>query len=379
LDVLKGITWDHSRGFTSVVATAQRFHELNPDVDIQWEKRSLQAFADKPLSQLAVEYDLLVIDHPWAGFAAAKGILTDLEELLSPEFLADQAANSVGDSHQSYSFDGGQWAVAIDAACPVAAWRPDLLEQHGENVPQTFDELIALAERGLVCCPSIALDTYGNFLNLLTAAGESIFPNDLEVAERGAALTALERLLALSSWVPEEFFDTNPIRTLEVMSQTDRFAYTPYTYGYTNYSRKGYAPGLIEFGDVIGIDPGRPGATMLGGAGLAVSAGCRYPEAARAYTEFTGSAAIQNGLYFQAGGQPGHRSAWVNPALDAQCSGFFSRTLPVLDRAFVRPRYEGYLDFQDTACVHIHDFLRNRGDAGQTLDTVNRIYRETRR
>ena len=320
-----------------------------------------------------------MIDHPWAGFAAANGILTNLDQLLSPEFLADQAANSVGDSHQSYNFDGSQWAVAIDAACPVSAWRPDLLERHGENVPQTFDELIALAERGLVCCPSIALDTYGNFLNLLTAAGEAIFPNQEEVAERRAALTALERLRALSSWVPEEFFDTNPIRTLEVMSQTGQFAYTPYTYGYTNYSRKGYAPGLIEFGDVIGIEPGQPGATMLGGAGLAVSAGCRHPEAARAYTEFTGSRAIQNGLYFQAGGQPGHRSAWVNPSLDAQCSGFFSRTLPVLDRAFVRPRYEGYLDFQDTACLHIHDFLRNGGDASRTLNTVNRIYRETRR
>ena len=46
---LRGITWGHSRGFTSVVATAQRFNELNPDVEIVWEKRSLQAFADGDL------------------------------------------------------------------------------------------------------------------------------------------------------------------------------------------------------------------------------------------------------------------------------------------------------------------------------------------
>jgi multiple sugar transport system substrate-binding protein len=375
---LKGITWDHTRGFTSVVATAQRFHELHPDTDITWQKRSLQEFADKPLAQLASEYDLLVIDHPWAGFAAAKGILTDLNSLLSAEFLEDQANHSVGQSHSSYNFGGRQWGIAIDVACPVSAYRPDLLEQHDAGLPHTFDDLIALADKGLVCCPSIALDVYGNFLNLLTAAGETIFPDENEVAVRDGALTALRRLKMLADRVPAEFFEQNPIRTLEYMSQHNDYAYAPWTYGYSNYSRAGYAPNLLEFGEVIGIEADKPGSTMLGGAGLAVSAECRHPDIAKAYAEFTGSAAIQNGIYFEAGGQPGHRSAWTNPELDAHCSGFFRQTLPALDRAFVRPRYAGYLDFQDTACLHIYDYLRNGGDVGATLDTVNRIYRETR-
>ena len=68
----------------------------------------------------------------------------------------------------------------------------------------------------------------------------------------------------------------------------------------------------------------------------------------------------------------------MNAELDAQCAGFFTRTLPTLDRAFVRPRYTGYLEFQDTACLHIHDYLRNNGDVNATLDIVNKIYRETR-
>ncbi|MEO0795488.1 MAG: extracellular solute-binding protein [Verrucomicrobiota bacterium] len=375
---LKGITWDHMRGFTSVVGTAQRFHELNPDIDIHWQKRSLQEFADKPLKQLAEEYDLLVIDHPWAGFAAANGILANLTDLLSSEFLADQTANSVGQSHPSYNFDGKQWGLAIDAACPVSAYRPDILAENGAEVPKTFDELMALAEKGLVCCPSIALDCYGNFLNLLMAAGETIFPNEEEVADRAVAITALERLKAFSDLIEDRFFELNPIRTMEVMSQEDKFAYAPYTYGYTNYSRKGYAPRLLHFGDVIGIEADKPGATMLGGAGLAISAQCKHLDVAKAYAEFTGSAPIQNGIYFEVGGQPGHRSAWLNEDLNRQTADFFTRTLPTLDRAFVRPRYAGYLDFQDTACLHIHDYLRKGGDVESTLDTVNKIYRETR-
>jgi multiple sugar transport system substrate-binding protein len=105
---LKGITWAHSRGFTSIVAVSQRYAELHPDIDITWEKRSLQEFADAPVEKLAEAYDLLIIDHPWAGFAAKHKILLPLQEYLSEEYLNDQAENSVGASHNSYNFDGYQ-------------------------------------------------------------------------------------------------------------------------------------------------------------------------------------------------------------------------------------------------------------------------------
>lgn len=376
--VLKGMTWDHSRGFVSVVATSQRFHELNPNVDIQWSKRSLQEFADQPIDNLADAFDFLVIDHPWAGFAAASGVLMPLENHLPADFLAHLANNSVGKSHQSYRFNEQQWALAIDAACPVSARRADLLEKADTRAPQTFDELIELGKRGLVCCPSIPLDVYGNFLNLCVAAGATIFPNDETIVERDAGITALERLKQLADVVPHEFFDLNPIRTMEVMSSTDRFAYAPYTYGYTNYSRLAYARNLVQFGDVIGIEQGKPGATMLGGTGLAISAKCKHPEIAAQYAQYVASEEIQTGLFYQTGGQPGHRKAWVNPQTDRECHGFFSQTLPTLDRAFVRPRYAGYLDFQDNAGFPIQDFLREGGSVDALFDQLNSMYRNSK-
>ncbi len=75
------ITWNHTRGYVPVVATAQRFHELHPHVEINWHKRTLQEFADFPIQKLVDKYDLLVIDHPWAGVAAANsGMLLPLQE-----------------------------------------------------------------------------------------------------------------------------------------------------------------------------------------------------------------------------------------------------------------------------------------------------------
>ena len=72
---LKGITWAHTRGYVPMVATAQRFNELNPEIEIEWEKRSLRDFENAPVEQLAETYDLLIIDHTWAGFASKNGVL----------------------------------------------------------------------------------------------------------------------------------------------------------------------------------------------------------------------------------------------------------------------------------------------------------------
>ena len=103
-----------------MVATAQRFQELNPGVEIRWEKRSLQEFADAPVDQLSLSFDLLVVDHPFTGFAAARGIFLPFNDFLSGDYLAEQAAQSVGASHRSYEFFGKQWALAIDAATPIS-------------------------------------------------------------------------------------------------------------------------------------------------------------------------------------------------------------------------------------------------------------------
>ena len=117
--ILKGITWGHSRGYTPLVAYSQRFAELNPGVEVTWHKRTLQEFADFPIEKLTEQYDLLIIDHPWVGCAAATECVLPLEKYLSKEYLDDQLQNSVGYSHLSYNYDHHQWALAIDAATTV--------------------------------------------------------------------------------------------------------------------------------------------------------------------------------------------------------------------------------------------------------------------
>ena len=376
---LLGITWDHTRGFVPLMAAAQRFGELQPRVHISWHKRSLQEFADQPLAELGKQYDLLVIDHPWAGFAARSGVLTAMEDLVSTDFLADQAANSVGPSHESYRYEDRQWALAIDAATPVASWRPDLLVRHDLKVPGTWEDLLGLARRGLAIMPGIPQDTLMNFYMLCCLPGADLFASDEVVVSDDIGIAALERLRELASLQPRGIFDWNPIRVYETMTRGDDYAYCPFAYGYSNYSRAGYAHTLLHFGDVVSLE-GVPLRTTLGGTGLAVSSQCARPEVAGQFAEFVASPEYQRTQFVENGGQPGHRAAWTDAETNRRTSDYFSNTLPCLDRAYLRPRYPGSLAFQDRdgGGVPIREYLMNGGDPRQVMQRLNALYRESR-
>jgi multiple sugar transport system substrate-binding protein len=228
---LAGITRNHTRGLLPLVATAQRFAEIHTGVEIVWQKRSLQAFGDQPLEQLARQFDLLVIDSPFVGYAAAIPILLPLDEYLPANFLADQAANSVGKFYESYVYGaaGHLWALPIDAATPVSAWRPDLLE----HPPKTWEELLALARRGMVVLPAIPIDSLMNFYRLCIGLGQEpcATPERVVGGEIGAA--ALEHLRELVSYCEPACCDRNPIQTYETLVSSDQLAYCPFAYGYT--------------------------------------------------------------------------------------------------------------------------------------------------
>jgi multiple sugar transport system substrate-binding protein len=375
---VRGITWNHTRGFLPMVATAQRFSELHPDVEIRWEKRSLQQFADWPIERLAEHYDLLVIDHPFAGYAAGHDVLVPLDEHLSSSFLANQAANSVGLSHPSYTFGEHQWALAIDAATPVRGFRPDLLARAGVSLPSSWEELLELAKRGLVAVPAIGIDSLMNFYMLCGALGEDPFTIEQHVVSDDTGIRALAMLQELVGLCDAGCLRRNPIATWDLLSSGDTVALCPFAYGYSNYSRPGYSSHVLEFGGLLNASNGRPFRSVLGGAGLAVSSRCADRDQALRYCEFVASPECQRTLYFDSGGQPGHRGAWVDEEVNRRCGNYFTRTLSTLDQAYLRPRYDGYLQFQDEASKTVHGFLLGEAGAIETLAELDRLYGESR-
>lgn len=360
-----------------MVATAQRYSELHPEISIHWEKRSLQHFADLPIRQLADKFDLIVLDHPSIGVAAEDGLLLALDEHLTADFLADQAKNSVGASHRSYNFAGHQWALAIDAASPISGWRRDLLEEKGLPIPQTWKELAMAAREGLVVIPGIPIDSLMHFYMVCDGLGEPPFSSADTVVSTDTGVRALEMLRDLYTLVSPQCAHRNPIATWEHLTKTNEVAFCPFAYGYSNYSRASYTEHPLETGGLVAIQPDTPCRSTLGGAGLAISSRCRQIDAAIGYSEFVACPATQRGVYFHSGGQPGHRTAWLDDEVNRISHGFFQNTLATLDAAWLRPRWNGYLRFQDDAGPLVHHHLWNGGPPRDLLASLNDLARHS--
>lgn len=377
---LAGIAWDHSRALPPLVATAQRYEETHPGIRIRWEKRTLDEFGHAPIDQLASRFDLIVIDHPWAGFAFEKNLVHDLKPLLTVAELKDFAQNSIGATFESYCYAGRLLALPIDAATPAPSSRIDLLERAGLAPPATWSEVVAVARRKLALMPAFNADLFLHFLMLLNALGAEPCADRENIAPRDIMRQALGLLRELTEPMPREIFELNPIGVAERMTTTDDFAWNAFAYTYNNYARPGFARRALRFGNLPSLDAKGPRLrSVLGGTGIAISIHCKHVEAALDYARFVADEVTQKGIYLHAGGQPSDRAAWYDPDADKLCGGFFSATRATQEEAFVRPRYSGYVPLQTNGGNALQEALRDRRDVEAVLEKLDDLYRESRR
>jgi multiple sugar transport system substrate-binding protein len=377
---LRGVSWDHPRGHDCIVATSTTYSALHPDVTVTWTTRSLQDFGDYPVERLADQNDFIVIDHPFMGVAAQKNCLLPLDEWISPEALQDQEKRTVGPTFESYRASGHTWAMAIDAACQVSSYRPDLLDR---DLPRTWEEVVALAEAqsakvtGQVAQPLIPIDTIMTFFTLCAVMGEPAAVDSERFAGEQVGTAAWQIIQRLARAAHPMSREWNPIRTYDRMAETDEIAYVPAAFGYSNYARDNFRSNLLQFSATP--ETGETGhGGVLGGAGLAVSSRTLHPDIAADFATFAASGPIQRGVYVASGGQPGHIDAWTSEEVNAYCGNFFADTLNAIQSAYLRPRYDGYMEFQDRAGAMLHQALFAGDSARDTLPKLEALYRSSR-
>jgi multiple sugar transport system substrate-binding protein len=373
---LRGITWNHDRGLAPLLATAKRFCEQHSDVAIEWEARSLQEFGEGTVQALADNYDLVIIDHPYMGQVAEEKCFLPLDEHFTPVQLGDLERDSVGASYRSYYFAGHQWALPVDAAAQVAGYRADLLEANGFKVPQTWEEVLDLAKlrRGLVSPALSPLDSLMCFFTLCANLGEPPFTSTDKPFSNEIGEQALERLRVLAENSFEGALSANPIAIWERMSSSNDIAYCPLAFGYSNYARIGYRSKLITFAPIASSGIGPIGAT-LGGAGVSISASCRLLDVALEYVSWLTGKECQRTLYVDSGGQPASKAAWLDAHANDLATGYFTATLPVLESAWLRPRFSGFEYFQVKALTLVSQFFRTDLSCRETLNQLDELYR----
>jgi multiple sugar transport system substrate-binding protein len=247
------------------------------------------------------------------------------------------------------------------------------------HAPRLWAEVVDLARAGRVGFALIPINALMCFFGMARNLGYGVAEDPdhlLAPAEAGHVLGLLREIVAL---MDPRCLTLDPIGIYEWMGRNaDAPAYSPFGYGYTNYSRQGFCAYPLAFHDAPGIAEPTPRGTVLGGTGIAVSAYTKHPDIAVDYAFWIAGADCQKGLFTASGGQPAHAAAWEDDTCNSLTGNFFRNTRETLNSAWLRPRYEGYMGLQDRAGDMVHACLRGEATEAATLAALDAAYRESR-
>ena len=357
--VYRGLTWDHPRGYNALAAAAGQAEGLS----LHWDKHPLEGFESHPIADLCARYDLVVLDHPHVGEAVAADCLVPVEALFDADEVAGWQAAVAGPSLASYRYAGQHWALPLDAATQVMAYRRDRIE----TPPVAWVELPALGQRRAVALSLAGPHAILTFQSVCGAFGAA--QSGDAFMDRAIGREAHALMLALTGDVTIEAQALNPIAMLAAIERGEGIDLCPLIYGYVNYATRG-----VGFADAPRGPGGRIGST-LGGTGIGVSKRCVVTPALLNHLRWLMSDPVQRGFIPAHDGQPALRTAWQDAAVNAATGGFFASTLATVEQASLRPRHDGAIAFQTGASTRLRAALLTGEAADPMLDDLETLYR----
>jgi multiple sugar transport system substrate-binding protein len=272
---------------------AAQFHELYPNITIEFQDVPAEEMRTKLLTQVAANNppDVAFMDQGSVGEFASRGALLNLDS-----YIAESTAINLDDYVDAFLdasiYEGSAYGLPIDAETTGLFYRTDLFEAAGiEAPPTTWEEL--REDAALLTDPDNR--QYGFILfapesayywypwlwqaggDLLTPEGEIRF-ND-EAAKRAA-----EFYVSMRDFSPPDFLNSN--------SWDGRVAFAEGTVAM--YVAGAWFAGTLqsEFPDINGLWATAPlpsdqqCATTIAGDNLVIFAGSDHPEAAWKWIEF---------------------------------------------------------------------------------------------
>jgi multiple sugar transport system substrate-binding protein len=81
-------------------------------------------------------------------------------------------------------------------------------------------------------------------------------------------------------------------------------------------------------------------------------------------------------LYALHGGQPAHRDAWDDDRVNECSNDFYRNTRATLDASYVRPRFDGYIAFQEVAGKLVVRAIRRELSIPSAIAQLNQLFVE---
>src|SRR4028118_2335533 len=125
----------------------QEFEDKNPDIRLNLAEGPFDTNLQENLLTSAFllgdsPYDVLNMDIVWVPKFAAAGWLMDLTDRISPEQLAKFVQGNI----EGGQYQGKLYRIPTNSDAGVLYYRTDLLEQAGVKPPETFQEMVQIAQ-----------------------------------------------------------------------------------------------------------------------------------------------------------------------------------------------------------------------------------------
>jgi multiple sugar transport system substrate-binding protein len=285
------VTWCIGKDTTGAFSTVvENFNKANPDANAKLlelptaadEQRRLQI---QRLRAESPECDVLGMDVIWTAEYAAQGWLLDVTDAVN-----ERKDEFIPSTVETTEWDGKYWAIPFNTNAGFIYWRTD---EAGDQPPQSWEDMYQTAQQdnGLVYQGARYEGLTVNFLELLYSAGGTVVNADateatadsqetrdvLEFMQNGINDGAVPK--SVTTYMEEE-----SRRSFEAGNATFMRNW-PYAYALGRESKIADDFAVSTFPEY----GGNPGAGVLGGYDLAISAYSKNPEGALAFANFATS------------------------------------------------------------------------------------------
>lgn len=347
-NTLTGMTWGHRRAIDPLLAASEEYGRLKPTSAINWKVRTLQDFEHQSIEDAAKTSDFVIFDHPFVGRIEETGAFIPLEEV-GVALPSDDAF--MGRSGETYRWGGKTWAAPVDSATIHAFYRQEIMDATGLAIPQSWSDVISLSKdlQAKGKWSVIAAKGHHGLLTLMSLCANAGVSWAAELPRlldehKDTVLECLENFHEAVSLSHPKSLEWNAIDAYDAMVNESDIAYCPAAYGYGTYGEAD-TENRISFAAFPGLRAPYRRNTMIGGAGIGVTASCKNLKLARDFINFLMLPSTQT-IFAENHGQPALASCWDDPELDAKFNGYFSKTKETTETALIRPRFSGYQTFE---------------------------------
>ncbi len=315
--------WDYYGEATPIKPMLESFMAANPNITVKYEALDWDTTNEKlnVVMTGGTPPDVVTIDMTWLPKFAALGAFSDLKPLSGGKLngVAWEQAYTPG-ALEAITYDNKIVAALYDFDTYALYYRNDLFQQKGLQVPKTWDELLAVAQKlaeGDKYLYEFDADTfhgsqwvYENGGNLMSPDNKTVIFNSPEAVQALEFNASLLKSGAAINWTEDQGERIQGVKDGRIAMFSDG----PYYMGIM----KSAAPEMAGQWRVALHPYGKQPGSYLGGTGLMIPAASANKEAAWKFIEYAMRLENQINVYKLAGAAPALTAALESPEVNVE-------------------------------------------------------------